>query len=131
MKKSILSMSVVIVALFAGTSAADIPAPNDASAVCFTEEYIGMCGRDHTGELILCEDGTGGPSYLRVAEPMYKCADCPTGQSGQRKCVDMGKPPAEETLTIFGCKDGTYTQQGDPRTTKTCNTAQLSGRECP
>jgi len=102
--------------------------PLSATAACWSLEQAGVCGSPGTGPTIECPDGTGGPRWIRVAPPIYRCKQVFDGESGKRKCDNVGDK-VEETIIYYACIDNTYTERAT-RVLSTCFSASLSGANC-
>lgn len=94
---------------------------------CFTLERGRDCGTSGTGTTITCDDGSGGPSFIRVAPATYVCKAAIAGSDGQRGCNNTGTT-VHETLTTYSCASGTYT--GTTVNLSSCRSAKLDGASC-
>lgn len=95
---------------------------------CFTLERGRDCGTAGTGSTITCDDGSSGPSFIRVAPATYVCKAASNGSGGQRGCSNTGDTVHEE-LTTYSCASGTYSSSG-VRQLSRCFSAKLSGASC-
>lgn len=95
---------------------------------CFTLEQGPNCGVAATGTTIKCDDGSSGPSFVRVAPATYKCKAAPRGSGGKKGCDNTGTE-VNETLITYSCASGSYTSSGTT-VLSTCHSAKLSGVAC-
>ncbi len=119
-----LTLSLVLTLILA--SFASVTMAQDEP--CFTLKRDRDCGTAGTGSTLTCEDGSSGPSFIRVAPATYVCQSAPRGSGGRKGCDNTGGK-VHETLTTYSCASGTYSTNG-PQQLSTCFTATLSGIAC-